>query len=140
MSGASDCVSASKHTHTQTCRKLEKYEHDIGAIASALQEEGDCKAWGGRVEALRGLEEEDGECPPDPEVPCRPAQEAAKECHFPIAFGFRLLGQRRATDLSARESQQGVLTILGGIVHKVCLHFLVKIANLLQTGQFCRKI
>jgi len=25
--------------------------HDIGAIASALQEEGDCKAWGGRVEA-----------------------------------------------------------------------------------------
>ena len=47
----SDCVSASKHTHAQTCRKHEKYEHDIGAIASALQEEGECKAWGGRVEA-----------------------------------------------------------------------------------------
>jgi len=47
----SDCVSASNHTHTQTCRKFEKYQHDIGAIASALQEEGDCKAWGGRVEA-----------------------------------------------------------------------------------------
>jgi len=46
----SDCVSVSKHTH-ETCRKHEKYEHDIGAIASALQEEGDCKAWGGRVEA-----------------------------------------------------------------------------------------
>ena len=47
----SDCVSVSKHTHAQTCRKHEKYEHDIGAIASALQEEGECKAWGGRVEA-----------------------------------------------------------------------------------------
>ena len=45
-------VSALAHTHTrtQTCREHEKYEHDIGGIASALEEEGECKAWGGTVE------------------------------------------------------------------------------------------
>ena len=89
-------VSALANTHTQTCRKFEKYQHDIGAIASALQEEGDCKAWGGRVEA-EALKKKMENALPTLKYHVDLLKRQRKNVTF--AFGFRLLGQRRATDL-----------------------------------------
>ena len=81
----SDCVCASTHTHTRTltCREHEKYVHDIGGIASALEDEGERKARvGGRVEEENAL--------PTLKYHVDLLKRHRKN------VGLRLLGQRRA--------------------------------------------